>query len=61
MAIPSCGDKITPVADDGDKNRNKHPADDAEAERSEGGDPVEETCRELENNLKKVVDNSAAM
>ena len=37
----------------GTKNRNKHPADDAEAERSEGGDPVEETCRELENNLKK--------
>ena len=55
MTIPFCGDKIAPVADDGDSTPQKiKPAGDAEAEQPGGPEA-------LKKQMKKTVDNALQM
>lgn len=61
MTIPFCGDKIAPVADDGDSTPQKiKPAGDAEAEQP-GRESGRREAGSAEKQIKKTVDNALQM
>ena len=61
MTIPSCGDKIAPVADDGGNLPESQLAGDAEAEQPGGGRAEGEKPEALKKQMKKTVDNALQM
>lgn len=62
MTIPFCGDKIAPVADDGDSTPQKiKPAGDAEAEQPGGRESGRREAGSAEKQMKKTVDNALQM